>query len=98
MTGVADNGQSHLVLGIWHAEHLAVRRRVERRLPLAAGRLALGGLLGGGRIGLSGSLGAFLHVQARSQRVDVEEGILAVVNLSGRHPVHALVARVADGG
>lgn len=101
MTRIANDRKSHLVLSIWHTEHLAVRRRVERSLPLAAGRLALGCLFSSrGLLSLSSSSGfsALLHVEARSERINVEEGILAVVNLGSRHFVHALVARVADGG
>lgn len=98
MTRIANDRQSHLVLRIWHTEHLAVRRRVERSLPLAAGRLALGSLFDGRSLTrLSGGIGAFLHVEARSERINVEEGILAVVNLGSGHSVHALVARIADG-
>lgn len=66
-------------------------------MPLATGRLTLGSFISSRcLIRLGRSFSALFHVQARSKRVDVEERVLTVVDLSSGHFVHALMASIAD--
>lgn len=98
MTGVPDDRSLHLaLLRVRNTQHLPVGTRLQ------------GAFLDGSTITIQFSLWLVLrfgcslismtiliHVQTCSERVDVEEWVLAVVDLSSRHAIQALVASIAD--